>query len=131
MRFQLAVCAMAAVIATEAAAKDKARPNFRKDDIPESKLDLVAKRLQSARNRVKKLEEEIVANLPRHLQDASGFDSWLACQEENGDMCPSQDTADSAFWDCYAFDDGCDSATHAGWYSCYWYADCETYNAAV
>ena len=89
MRFQLAVWAMAAVIATEVAAKDKARPLFRKHDIPEGKLAQVAKKLQSAGSKL----EHAVAKGPRHLQTAAGFQSWLACQEADADMCPSQDEA--------------------------------------
>ena len=69
MRFHLAVCAMAAVITTEAAAKDKARPHFRKHDTPEGKLEQVAKKLQKAGQRV----SNALAKKPRHLQDNAGF----------------------------------------------------------
>ena len=57
----------------------------------------------------------------RHL-DRAGFNAWLDCQEENGDSCPSLDTVDQAYWNCYAFDEGCDSETVNAplWYDCYW-----------
>ena len=57
----------------------------------------------------------------RHLSKED-FNVWLTCQEENGDSCPTLDTIDQAYWNCYAFDEGCDSDTveSPDWYDCYW-----------
>ena len=68
-----------------------------------------------------RFDDEKKSRHGRHL-DRAGFNAWLNCQEENGDSCPSLDTVDQAYWNCYAFDEGCDSeAVNAPeWYDCYW-----------
>ena len=46
-------------------------------------------------------------------------------------MCPDKDEAGSPYWECYAFDNGCDTIGSAGWYECYWGTDCTVYNATL
>lgn len=42
-------------------------------------------------------------------------------------MCPDKDEDGSPYWNCYAFDEGCD-AFAMEWYDCYWDGDCTVYN---